>query len=780
MIRSSTEPAGTNLEWPTGEIYSSPRSPPDIDPESIAPESPVEPGPPSIATPTDDVLAPSPKPLDKQHFDELVDRVTTAGTEITAAMGTGLAESERLRDAVAEWCTLHGLNAPDEEQTRTIVGRQAALNLLLKTTLYEWHHQHGDLSPLGDDLRGALRQAKNRTGNPAFRESVLDEVLWLVDDEVLAPVIDARHRLVDSDDPAEDIGRLYAALTPNESRRTLGQFRTPPDVGKFMQTWATSGDDVVLDPGIGAGTLTSPFHPQWVLNTGPAYVDGIDRSPLSRLMGTTALTIARQDHDLQRQDFLALTPADLPREPDAIVCNPPYTRAEALPREYKHAINAQAQRETGLDVDLASPLYTYFIYHARRFLRPGDRAAFIVPHHFLAADYGESLKRFLLDEFDIKALVLYDPDEEPIFAEALSTALILLVEAVGDGETDTDEEAADDTRLVRVDRALDTGQLRDAVHTETAVSPDWGALTRVSQEQLVPEENWRRHFDPLEIDTSALTPLSEFATVSRGVLTGENDLFCLTDEEVDKWGIPAQSRSPLIRSGRYVSGYDFRAEDWGRLQDDGTPVWLLDGLSDVTGIPDDLDDAVAASTEWSAADPGGTSSSDLSSTPVVEYLRAELLRNEAVSTRSTLQDRTQWYRVPSRDPAPILVFSLQRTGFRAILNETDARNLNNLHGIYPDDSLDDVDVKALLAYLNSGFAKKVVRRYERTYAGGATKIEPGDLKELPVLDPCEVRDEVVVELAERFDALRKTARGDGDMDEVDVIDRIDELLEQAL
>jgi hypothetical protein len=182
MIGLSTEPAGTNLERPTGEIYSSPSAPPDIDPQSIAPESPVEPERPSIATPTDDVLAPGPKPLDKQHFDVLVERVTTAGTEITTAMGGGLSESERLREAVAEWCTLHGLDTPDEEQSRTIVARQAALSLLLKTALYEWRHQM-----VGDVLVEHVQDETIEASRPAVFQRA---------NELLATITHGRYELV--------------------------------------------------------------------------------------------------------------------------------------------------------------------------------------------------------------------------------------------------------------------------------------------------------------------------------------------------------------------------------------------------------------------------------------------------------------------------------------------------------------------------------------------------------------------------------------------------------
>jgi hypothetical protein len=121
---------------------------------------------------------------------------------------------------------------------------------------------------------------------------------------------------------------------------------------------------------------------------------------------------------------------------------------------------------------------------------------------------------------------------------------------------------------------------------------------------------------------------------------------------------------------------------------------------------------------------------------------------------------------------------MRRGDFRAILNEAEVRYLNNVHGIYPDATIDETEIKALLAYLNSDFVDTVIRQHERTYAGGLDKIEPGDLGNVPVLDPRELPDEVIVNLAAAFDDLRDVARRDGN--EQIILNRIDDTLQQEL
>lgn len=58
------------------------------------------------------------------------------------------------------------------------------------------------------------------------------------------------------------------------------------------------------------------------------------------------------------------------------------------------------------------------------------------------------------------------------------------------------------------------------------------------------------------------------------------------------------------------------------------------------------------------------------------------------------------------------------------------------------------------------------------------KLEPGDLADVPVLDPQSVTEETVTALANQFDELRETARRNGSC--TAVVSRIDAILEQEL
>ena len=698
--------------------------------------------------------------------DALIDTIKTTADTVVPALNSELSQS--LRRRLDDWCQLHGFDSLEHSAVQTIIARQAVLSVLLQAALYERQRKQHAWPSLDTNPQTALRQLQERTVHPGFEECVLDDVVQLFEAADLEGVLSERHRVLYSSQPAETIGKLYEALLPSESRRTIGQHRTPPEIGNLMQMWATSGGDAVLDPGMGAGGLSTPLLPRWNVSTDPGHVTGIDRSPIAAQMGITAQKLARQDTTGQLTDFLDLSPEDLDHDVDAVVCNPPYTRYQDLSTEYRDKLNTQAKERTGLDIPGTSPLYAYFLYHLRQFLDPGDRAAVLIPHVFLARDYGTPLKQFLLREFHVQALITSDPNTESIFETAQTTELILFLEAR------SEDEGTGVTRFIRVDENQDDPNLIGAVRNGEREEPDWGVVHRVEQADLDPEQKWDRLFDPIDVETSPrLTPLSELADVRRGLQTGENDFFCLTQADVDAWRIEPRFLTRMVPKPEYVDGYDVRSADWEHYRDDEQPTWLLYHTDPVEGVPATTYDEEAGRAEWREA-----VTTEEPALSVVEYLRHGLAEHKTLSTRATVHRREPWYCVERGDVAPILIPSMSRSGIRFLLNETNARHLNSYYGVYPDPAIGRTGKKALLAYLNSTFVDKIVSREQHTLSDGLKKIEPGDAKDIPVIDPREFPDTVVSTLADSFDDLREAARDNED--EEPIISRIDSVLEREL
>jgi len=663
---------------------------------------------------------------------------------------------------IDDWISFHGLDRT-ENPLRT-VAQQAAFNILLKSALYSHYRLDGhELESLetDTDIRECFAEAKSITGSNAFEESILDEVAFTAEQNTLQRIIEPRHLLVDADDPAETIGRIFESIILQDSRRKLGQFRTPDYIAKVLADWAiTNADDTVLDPGMGAGALTAKAYRRKQSLRGQSSVEemfGVDINPLAVVMSITALKLinGKGKPNFHHRDFLEL---DLPESrehintsstfiPDrvnAIVSNPPYSRHHELSQEDKAWIKKKIQEESGgLSLSGRSPMYLYFFIHATQFLKEGSRMAFLTPSEFLETNYGIPLKEFLLKNFNINAVIVHDHDSLT-FEDVKTTSCVVLLERRNNPSDDTH------TRFVELDEWPDAEALLNVVE-QGRMDTDFGSVWVTEQKQLDPEEKWTKYFDPDPVTRFPdLKPLREIGSLKRGIATGDNDYFCLTDEQVEEWNIDTQYLSPLIRNSTSAKHYDCTDDDFEEWRKESHETWLLYHVD------------------------GETSS--LGGDGIREYLQHGL--EQGANESHLAQSRAVWYRVDRREPADVWATYMTQNGFRFIQNKIGARNLNNLHSIYFDD-YSDRKVRAICAYLNSNVVDRIVAQSGRTYAQGLQKIEPNELKEVPVIDPDELTTEQVSQLAELFDRLCDVARSNN-KDEDTVREAIDEYLSQIL
>ena len=93
--------------------------------------------------------------------------------------------------------------------------------------------------------------------------------------------------------------------------------------------------------------------------------------------------------------------------------------------------------------------------------------------------------------------------------------------------------------------------------------------------------------------------------------------------------------------------------------------------------------------------------------------------------------RKPWWRVRLRAPAPILATYMARRPPAFVRNLAGARHVNIAHGLYPREPLPLAALDGLAAYLR----RSVTPGQGRTYAGGLTKFEPGEMERLLVPVP---------------------------------------------
>ncbi len=639
----------------------------------------------------------------------------------------------------------------------------AAFNRLLKSTLYQIYQEESEaLEPLAetDDIYAELIQAGAETDDEAFSENPLDTLVKGIDAELFAPLLDTRKHVRGLEMPTDAIGELFENLVPPEIRRERGQFRTPRHVGEFMAAWAvTAGDDEVLDPGIGAGVLTACMYDEKQAAPEPSKVTemwGVDVNALAIVMASAGLKLENGDGspNFHHSDYMDTfvdgsstrldqrNPKRIP-EVDAIVANPPYSRSHALD-EGRGRYNRILDAEAGVSITGQSPLFAYFFAHSEQFLGQGGRMAFITPSRFFDTVYGETLRAFLLDRFAIQAFVFLDLDT-PVFGAADVMPCITLLEkrAIGDDH---------DTAFIKVDEWPAVETLLAAVDGAMTGETEFGLVNRAAQHELLVENDWRNYVNPEEVDSiPGLTPFRQVADIKRGIATGKNDYFCLTQSEVEEWNL---DRSHLARLIRRTSGFkqlEFTDDHWESRREGGDEVWLLYCYDDDEKLRNVEDEALQ-----SYLDHG----------------------REIGADKSYLADnRDPWYAVDWRATPDIVATYMSKDGFRFIRNGADIRTLNNLHNITLD-GFDDTEVEALLAYLNSSVADEITKRSGRTYARGLHKIEPNELKDVPIIDTRELPRDEAKRLAAAYSDLCEGL--DSGQDVEDVSSRLDDTVRDIL
>jgi len=675
--------------------------------------------------------------------------ISDTSTRLLEQIDSNLSQNKRLHAEMLEWAERQGLGR--KEDRIRLISRQAIYHLILKLMLYELVRQRFSLPEASidslKDLHQLFETAYEATRIEAFASSFLDRIIQGCDGK-LSDEISHVAELVENveENRADFIGRVYEDIIPGEERRKLGEFYTPRDVAEFMIGWAIqTGNERVLDPACGSGTfLVESFYRLAELGCSPndavRSLHGIDVNPLAVLMSTVNLVARVQESkpNLSVLDFLRVTSWKEEQKFQAIVCNPPYSRHHELSQDYKELIARTMDAECGGKISRLSSIYVHFLIHATGFLDDGGRMAFITPSEFLDVDYGVELKRFLLEGFTLRAIILF-PEESLVFPKALTRACITLLERKR-------PIAGHNVIFIRLDRSPEPEDLLKVIRSGGRGGVSWGAIDLIPQSHLTPEGKWSYKATKTR-EISGFIPLRGVAQAHRGIATGANDFFTLSEGEVSRYGIERGFLKPIITNARRIPHYDFTKTDFQRLARAGNKVWLL---------------SCDRPMEELRKHPG-----------LMRYLA--LGKERGIHKRYLTQAREVWYFQERKQVAPIVFTYMSRKNPRFVYNKAEALTLNTLHTIHPVEAIakDKVKLKALLCYLNSGVCADLLRRTGRVYGGGLVKLEPREVESLSAIDLEKLSNEEIALLGKLFDELCRSSREgrDGETKK-----RIDEVL----
>jgi adenine-specific DNA-methyltransferase len=249
------------------------------------------------------------------------------------------------------------------------------------------------------------------------------------------------------------------------------------------------------------------------------------------------------------------------------------------------------------------------------------------------------------------------------------------------------------------------GKFSDAAHER-----------RVPLKELAAQSRW--HIAPVDVASpSAAESLTvgDLFTVRRGIATGANDFFVLTQEQCVAHQLSPETLRPVLTSPRQLQSDIIEADDRGVPQI-SKPLFLLD----CAAPPAEL--ARRCQGTWAYLEEG---------------------RTRGIADGYLCRSRDPWYLQEQRPPALFLVSYMGRATanrdapFRFFLNRSQATATNGFLCLYPKSALaaaltGNPEREHELLHLLNAIDANTLRRNGRSYGGGLHKVEPSELLRLPL------------------------------------------------
>jgi len=513
------------------------------------------------------------------------------------------------------------------------------------------------------------------------------------------PMENAVHRIEER--RLEEQSRLDSLKTGAE-RNKWGQFATPPELAVSIARHAFTLIDRkaplrFLDPAVGTGSFFSALA--HVVTPGEiAAASGIELDPLFAEKAKSLWT--GRGLDVIEGDF---TRQCVPAQRfNLILTNPPYVRHHHLSAGEKGRLREQLARSLNLSISGLAGLYCYFLLLAHDWMEENGLAVWLIPSEFMDVNYGATLRRYLTEHVTLLQIHRFCPTDEQ-FADALVTSAIVIFR----------KSCPVAGHNVRFSFAgpIDHPQSEAAVSLET----------------LRHARKWTQFPLGAAVNDGDEPTLGDIFSIKRGLATGSNSFFILTDDRIKEWKIPRTFTKPILPGPRHLT------EDIVGALANGVPdlsphLYLLDCSEPEEQIQE----------RWPR---------------FYEYLRqgkAGKVHDSYLSSH-----RNPWYSQEQRPPAPFLCTYMGRSRngkhpFRFVWNRSQATAHNVYLMLYPKGQLRD----ALTRHPElEGQVFEALQRINpsqllsegRVYGGGLHKVEPKELAQIsarPVLDVIEAHVQI--------------------------------------
>src|SRR3989338_3503439 len=374
--------------------------------------------------------------------------------------------------------------------------------------------------------------------------------------------------------PANAAGTNSGRFSDLDMDKLRGGYYTSSDIAEWLCAWAIrSPKEHVLEPSCGDGAFLAAAARRFSLlgarsPTIASHLTGIEiiaeeanraREQLSGMLGKRSHDVVKND------DFFGWWKESKQPKFDVVVGNPPFIRYQTFPEPHRSRA-MEMMVEQGLSPNRLTNIWVPFVVAAVSSLRPGGRLALVLPAELLQVTYAGQLRSFLTDRFSRIDIVACN---ELFFEKAEQEVVLLLA----DGAL----AAGSNENLCRV-TMTETHTLNEVISR----SPD--VVLANAQPKTIRHDNekWLKYFlTESEItfmralrDAGITANLSTHASVDVGVVTGKNEFFVLTSNQVAELGLEGYT-TRLVSRSVHLKGARVGKADWNAMSSAGDRVHLL-------------------------------------------------------------------------------------------------------------------------------------------------------------------------------------------------------------
>jgi len=473
-----------------------------------------------------------------------------------------------------------------------------------------------------------------------------------------------------------------------EALRKKGQFWTPDWVAEAMVEYVFKDKGGILfDPAVGAGAF---FRAAKLIakEKGLHYsLSGMDIDPKAL---EEAMQYGLSEHDLsnvQIGDFVFHSPQ---KKLSAIVANPPYIRHHRISLDTKEKLKRLSMESTGTVLDGRAGLHVYFLIRALTLLEDSGRLAFIMPADTCEGKFANALWNWISKNYCLDAVITFAPEASP-FPNVDTNPLVFFIR----------RDKPKDKFIWAKCHESKTETFKLWVRSDFSAAPknSFTFLSRDLTEGLL--TGFSR---PPVTEKAGKYVLGDFVQVVRGVATGSNEFFFLTEEQVQRFGIPEKYFVRAIGRTRDVPTEEITQKTLDTLREKGRPTLLL-----------------------------SLNGESFENYP--EKLKGYLKNGEELGLpqRPLISQRKPWYKTESRLIPPFLFSYLGRRNSRFIRNTAKIIPLTGFLCIYPKSSEKEFNER-LWKILNHPDTISNLALIGKSYGDGAVKVEPRSLEKLPIPD----------------------------------------------